>query len=395
MNTDYHQTIISLIKSAIKSESVNPPDNINWGKVLGISENHQMTPIIYYGIHNSNINLSGDIKNKFKQSTYSSTALNEQQNYAISDLFKEFSYNNIDYMPLKGMLLKQLYPNPEMRVMSDIDILIKIEQYDIISKIMKNLGYNEITESDHEFVWRKPPMIVIELHKRLIPSYNKDYYAYFGDGWQLAERSEYEDNRYEMSAEDKLIYIFTHFAKHYRDGGIGIKHLIDIWVYKNNYQNLDERYIKEELTKLQLYEFYLNILTTIDVWFKGTPSNNITDLITYRIFDSGTYGTHENKVIASAIKDSKANDSAVKTRRKKIIKTIFLPYSSMCKRYTILKKIPLLLPIFWMVRIINVILFKRENIRRQKADMSIITNENIDKYHDELIHVGLDFNFKE
>ena len=44
----------------------------------------------------------------------------------------------------------------------------------------------------------------------------------------------------EMSAEDEMIYIFTHYAKHYRAAGVGIKHILDLWVYKLYKPELDK-----------------------------------------------------------------------------------------------------------------------------------------------------------
>ncbi len=94
---------------------------------------------------------------------------------------------------------------------------------------MNRLGYLPGVESNHEYVWDKKNMLHVELHKMLIPSYNKDYYAYFGDGWRLAKK--YDGSEFKMSDEDTFVYIFTHFAKHYRDAGIGIRHITDIYVY--------------------------------------------------------------------------------------------------------------------------------------------------------------------
>lgn len=38
-----------------------------------------------------------------------------------------FDAGGIDYMPLKGSILKDLYPRHEMRMMGDADILIRME----------------------------------------------------------------------------------------------------------------------------------------------------------------------------------------------------------------------------------------------------------------------------
>ena len=71
---------------------------------------------------------------------------------------------------------------------------------------MESLGFAEKLESDHELIWQKPSAY-IELHKRLIPSYNQDYYAYYGEGWNLAKKC--DGTRYSMTDEDQMIYLFT------------------------------------------------------------------------------------------------------------------------------------------------------------------------------------------
>ena len=292
-------------------------------------------------------------------------------------------------MPLKGTVLKELYPKPEMRSMGDADILIKTNQYDVIKSLMQNLGYSEKIESNHEFIWKKNN-INIELHKRLIPSYNKDYYAYYGDGWRLAKLQ--NATRYSMTDEDQMIYLCTHFAKHYRDAGIGIKHIIDLWIYRKAKPLLDEEYIKNELTELQLYDFYVNVINTLSVWFDGKKADGKTDLITDVIFNSGVYGTGKTYILSEAVKISKST-KLVKT--KKFFKLTFLPYNSMCMKYPILKKAPLLLPILWIYRILRALLFKHNTIKIQKDTLEQMNAENIGKYQDSLNYVGLDFNFRE
>ena len=240
-------------------------------------------------------------------------------------------------MPLKGAVLKKLYPKPEMRVMGDGDILIKSEQYEIIREAMQSLGYTEFIESDHEFIWNKPN-IHIELHKRLIPSYNKDYYFYYGVGWKFAKPD--AGSCCKMSDEDTFVYIFTHYAKHYRDGGIGIRHITDLYVFLTSNPKLDKKYIETELNKLGLLKFYKNTINTIDVWFNNKQANDISDFITDRIFESGSYGTYVSHILSGAVKSSNFGKNA---KFKKVFNLIFPPYNDMSRKYLVLKKIPLLL----------------------------------------------------
>lgn len=383
--------IINIIKSALTGEKQDLPEDFDLVEAVNIAKRHSIIPIFYYGALNCGIDGNNPLMQQLFMSTCQIVAVSEQQMYFLNEILKNFDDEGIEYMTLKGTLLKKMYPKPEMRTMGDADILIKTEQYDKIKPIMEKLGYNEKVESDHEFAWIKKNSF-IELHKRLIPSYNKDYYSYFGDGWRLA--SVKEGTSYAMSDEDQMIYLFTHYAKHYRDAGIGIKHIVDLWVYRQN-KTLNEDYIKTELQKLCLFDFYKNTIDTLSVWFDNAENNETTDFITQIIFGSGTFGTHKAHLLSEAVKISKSKGNAANVKKDKLTKLIFLPFNSMCSKYPFLEKLPFLLPIMWIVRILNIILFKRNRIKEQNENLNVITDEGITSYQDSLNFVGLDFNFEE
>lgn len=385
-------SVITLIKSSLDCVYSPLPDDLDWDRVYRIVSAHQIAPLIYYGIRNADIAIPTEAMYKFRNSVLNSAVADEQQSQTLSSIFSAFENAGIDYMPLKGIVLKSLYPDTLTRVMGDADIMIHIEQYDKIKGIMTDFGFKQVVESDHELIWCKNE-IRIELHKRLIPSYNKDYYSYYGDGWRLAKPCGDSAHRFCLDANDEFIYLFTHFSKHYRDGGIGIRHFVDLYVYINANKSLNESYISEELKKLQLYNFYLNIRRTIDVWFNGSESDDITDFITFHIFESGSYGMQDSIILASAVKESKNHRSFYTTRLYQIIEIIFPKYRAMSKRYTVLKKSPYLLPLFWIVRFFDTLLTKRKNIGVQRGKVQLQTPENIMKYQSELHCVGLDFNF--
>lgn len=296
-------------------------------------------------------------------------------------------------MPLKGTLQKTLYPKTEMRKMGDADILINIEQYDTIRSIMKNLGYTEKYESDHEFTWEKKP-VHIELHKWLIPSYNKDYYRYYGDGWKTTKPQEEYAFRYRMDPDDEMIYLFTHFAKHYRDAGIGIRHLVDLWVFRKNHPDLNEEYICRELKKLRLLEFYENILHTLRCWFEDEPGDEKTEFITRHIFTSGEYGSAENARLSCVLRDAGNERSAESVKSKRFFRLLFPEYTEMSQKYRILQKTPVLLPVLWIVRILGQ-MFRFRKMNRFVKNRLNFKAEEVSVYQQALHYVGLDFNFSE
>jgi len=394
MTDSFRQGIIALINSALCGKAISLPDDFDIVKTAEYAKKNELVGLIYYGAINCGVDASSSSMQELFNQTCRFLMISERQVFTVEQVCKAFDENGIDYMPVKGTLMKNLYPKPDMRVMGDADILIKVDQYDKIAPVMEGLGFSQVFESDHEIAWRKPELFV-ELHKRLIPSYNNDYFAYYGDGWQLGRPCDNRPCRFEMSDEDQMIYLFTHFAKHYRDGGIGVRHLVDLYVYSRAKTEMNAEYLKTELGKLQLFEFYENIMNTLSVWFDGAKGDQKTEMITDTIFGSGIYGNRENHIAFEGIKDLKATNSAEGARRKRWLRIVFLPYKNMCQKYPFLEKFPFLLPIMWVVRWISTLLFKQDKIKKQQDDMKNLTADKIVTYQQALNFVGLDFNFKE
>ncbi len=388
---NFQKKFLKIIKSGFSDEDVTVDENFPWDRAVDFARDQCVDVMFWMGVQKSGVNMPPTYHSMLQRRAMMMIANSVRQENEARIIFDLLKQNNIEFLPLKGVILQYMYPEPAMRFMGDIDILIKTEQYKAIEQLMRNAGYDFDHESDHEYVWNKKNILYVEFHKKLIPSYNKDYFAYYGDGWQLVNQTADE---YKMSDEDFFIYIFTHLSKHYRRSGIGLKHFIDIWVYLRSKTGLDEQYIEGELVKLQLLEFYKNVRYTLQVWFDGAEENEASELITNRTFSVGVYGNSKNGVFSSAV--SMAADSLREDnyRTVRLLHAVFCPYTTMCKKYTFLKKFPVLLPVMWCVRIVTALLFRRENIKKVNTEISMLTDDNVNEYHRELKKVGIDFNFK-
>ena len=385
------RNILNLIKNAITEDKQFLDPSANWEEILSATKAAHIVPLICAGIHPQQ-EMAEETKKAFLHITYQSMMVDRSQSAALHKMETLFRENGIDYMPLKGAVLKALYPQPQMRSMGDLDILIRLDQYDRIRTLLIGNDFVEGEETDHELIWYKKPYTQFELHKHLIPSYNDDYYAYFGDGWKLAEKTQIP-GRYEMSAEHTLIYIFAHFAKHYRDGGIGIRHLVDLWVYRRAYPQLDQQYICDELDKLGLKAFYLNVQKTLDACFENGEETEVTTCIVDWVFGSKVYGSQEKSNEANALRVTKRSRSVAHAKLKSAWLQIFPVPAVMRKKYPLLKRAPMLLPVMWVVRWFAAIFHKRENISFQSKRLRAINRETVCKYQAELNFVGLDYNF--
>lgn len=384
------RAIITLLRAAVTGEKLPLPADFSLEEAQPYIRRHNIATLAYAGAVNCGIPRTDPAMKALFRDYCRYLLISEGQERALERIFAAFDENGIDYMPLKGCNMKALYPKPEMRVMGDADILIRLEQYVRISQILEALGFAAAGESDHEIPWRSEALY-IELHKRLIPSYNQDFYAYFGEGWQLAKCQ--RGTRYSMRPEDEMVYLFTHFAKHYRDGGIGCRHVVDLWVFRRAHPELDETVVKAELKKLRLVEFYENTLRLIAAWFEDAPSDDKMDFMTEFIIASGSWGEMESRVVSIGVRDMRRTKTVAEGRLHYFLRTAFPSCGTLQNKYTILRKFPWMLPLVWLCRPFYKLLFERNTLARHKDALNALTREKLDERHEMLQYVGLDYNF--
>lgn len=389
MNT-MQRGIITLLKSAVTETSLELPAEFDLQAAYPLLKRHHMATLVYDGAVRCGIDSSLPVMQKLFQSYVKLMLVSERQMAAVKRVCSAFDAASIDYMPLKGCVMKEKYPKPELRVMGDADILIRLEQYETIVPLMEELGFSAKMESDHELVWVSNDLF-LELHKRLMPSYNRDFHRYFGDSWSLAKVR--DGSRYSMTVEDGWIYLFTHFAKHFRDGGIGCRHMVDLWVYLRSVQKMDEEYVHCELSKFGLLTFHQHIRELLLVWFEDGKETTMSDFLTDALFNSGSFGTQDYRLLSWAVRDKKYSALGKNSRLMYLWQTAFPSVLLLKDKYTILRRAPWLLPVVWLVRPFYKILFERKSLERQKSDLKTLDEERVDARRAVLHEIGLDYNF--
>lgn len=388
---EYQRDLLALIKNAMNGTEYGVSEEFDWEKAYRFAVSQQLISLIYYGALRCPGFKESGMQQTFSKANAANVSISEWQLHAFGEIEEAFEKARISFLPLKGACLKSMYPYPEMRAMSDLDIFIKTEEYDKIKVIMTEMGYTEGSESDHELHWHND-RLCIEFHKRLIPSYNKDYYAYYRDGWAFAERIRDNSCEYTLKDEDFFIYIFTHFAKHYRDCGAGVKYVVDFYAFFKTHPNVDSEYIKTELRALGLDNFYENVVKLLKIWFGDEESDDISDFLTEKIFTRGVYGTKEDSVRSDGLKISKKHKNA---KLHYFFSVVFPSFSGMKTLYPILKKLPFLLPFCWVIRWFKALFTKSKNIKRELTNLKKYDAGAIAEYEEELNFVGLDYNFKD
>ena len=356
MKKDYLD-VIYLIRIAL-GEDINKNNfkKSNWEEIYKISKDQNISNLTFYGIEKLNINLKKELYNKW---------LSDREDYIINDIkqqeegkliIKKFNDANIDHVILKGSVLKEIYPTTDMRTMGDIDFLVRPKDRKKIKEIMLSLGYvSNVYNKGNEDVYMKKPIYDVEIHTQLLEK-NSIYYHHFKNPWNKLILK--EKNSYVFSLEDFYIFMIVHFAKHYLYAGAGIRNIIDIYLFHKAYDDeLNKSYIEKELKELELDEFEQDILVLIDSIFYDKRINKKTEEMIRVIFSSGMYG-NDKQIMSIGMME-------YKNKRRYLFHRIFPKVKIMKKKYPILNKVIILLPVFWIYRLVEEVIKRPKNIMRE------------------------------
>ncbi len=277
----------------------------------------------------------------------------------MAKISADLSAAQVLYLPLKGILLKKLYPQVGMREMSDIDILFEKSAVKAVRDVMLNNGYESVSfdKTNHD-IYTKPPFFNVEMHRELFDDiYLPKVYEYFSKKNYL---SAVDGVRCEMSAEDMYIYLTAHMYQHHMTAGTGIRPLIDLYLYLKRYGDMmDFSYICDELQKLSLTEYEASVRKLSQkLW---TPENlnaqEQAELDDY-IF-SGLYGS-KNQYIHNKVVNAINGSSSVS--KLDYIKSRFKVTERKVKSSPFFSKHPKLVPLMIITRPVKAVFTRPKSI---------------------------------
>lgn len=270
-----------------------------------------------------------------------------QQN-EFRQLIQTFEENHICSQPMKGIFMKQYYPKPELREMSDIDILINEDQIEQAERILADLGYVFVSKESHHDIYKKHNLL-LEVHWTMYDSQvdknQHDYFHNFSKSVQM-EGLQYT---YTFTREDFYIFMLSHMAKHFYSRGCGIRNLVDIYVYQKRFgSELDQTYIRKELKTCGIYDFARHMETLADIWLNQKECSEFYLQLFHYMLDCGIYGKDENGMW-NKFANVKIGNKATSALRLKLW-YLFPPMDYMVEWHPWVKGKPILLPIAWIGR---------------------------------------------
>jgi hypothetical protein len=208
------------------------------------------------------------------------TAIRQLQYSAqIKTIFELFEASQIPVISLKGLVLKNLYPQPELRNMCDLDVLINLEDFPEAMKLLRSLGYElpqnfDVNDPGHKHIeMHHPESLTVELHKTLWdPRYMKkqDIQFWFSHIWEHKRLVELDGVEFTaLSLDDELVNLIIHLATHLVYSGGNVRQLCDIALFLKHHEGkFDCAYVNDMLQRMNFFPFFQYVLLTCHLYFK-------------------------------------------------------------------------------------------------------------------------------
>jgi len=295
-------------------------EQIDWREFFHMCIFHKIGPLVLRGIYKlkTDFKIPDEFREKLKKHARSVGVRNLQNAQEMIRLGQLLNLNNIEFIPLKGVLFSQVaYGELGIRVSSDIDLLVKHNDFNRIEKVLFEQGYtNECNV----------PKLLSSLYLNINSEYNYDKYSQNGDrlfhiephryiGTKMMQADlgfnelfpftqkdkYYKTDLYTLDPEGMLITIGMHHGA--SDRWLYLKNVCDVAVLLSN-QDIDWRRVVEFSEKYKITELLLPGLvlsydcfgTAIPTEFKPFINSRIISLTKKRLNSDYLNCRHEKRI---------------------------------------------------------------------------------------------------
>lgn len=352
------EIMISLIRSTLNGEEYDIPGECDIASLFMLAKKHDLAHIVAQALEKRGLLPNDALGEAYKKQKLlavyrrSTLDITEERVCALFDKAK------IPYIPLKGAVLKHLYPEEWMRTSCDTDILIPPEEREKAIELLTGSGFRQESNGERDCSLIAPNGTNLELHFSVLCD-DKKRNSVLERVWDFARPSGGGTERYILTHEFFVFYHISHMQTHFMDGGCGVRPFIDLRLYSES-ANYSEEKLSSLLSECGSLEFYKGIKALCDVWFNSAEHTKVTKLLEEYIISGGVYGTREN--LGATGKHKKGNFFRY------IVSRIFMPREKLRLVYPKIDKYPILIPFYQVRRWFR--LFDKSTYNSAKSEIS-------------------------
>lgn len=358
----YSLIVVNICGCAIngRTPDLDLLDSLNLDDLLYISKKHMLSSMV--GLTLQKYGYSCSVFNKSISLAQSREIVYDNELKLVKSALDN---SGIWYMPLKGIVLKDLYPEFAMREMCDVDILFDSKRSLDVKEQMEKLGYETtVFNKFNDDKYLKTPFSSIEMHRVLYDDkHDKNLKNYYSNIKEKLIKDSDNCFGYHFTPEDFYIYLISHAYKHYFLGGTGLRSLVDIYVYlQKNHLNMS--YVSEEVEKLDISSFEKTIRELTFHLFNNQDLGQAENEMLDYIIESGVYGSVQHAVQNAVYRKKGKNNY--------ILRRIFGPIQkddpyreNFKKSYALFFKYPVLLPFLPFYRLFKALKNNPKRINKE------------------------------
>lgn len=330
-----------------------------------IAKKHDLAHLIGNALDKNGLLSDGsEVKKRFLQERNMAVYRCEQLQYEFNCICETLENAGIPFIPLKGSVLRPLYPEPWMRTSCDIDVLVQEKDLSAaIAALKTDLAYiTDEKRTSHDVPLYSPSGVLLELHFGLLEDEEREENA-LSRVWDYAFAKEGLQCHYVISKEAFYAYHIAHMMKHFEIGGCGIKPFIDLWILD---EGIFRRDSTQEVLSVMGANQFADVANRLSKAMAGEAEyDQYTLAMQEYIFRGGVYGSKENLVLSRQTKQG--------GKGKYIWRRIFPPYKTLATQYPFLQKCPISYP-FYILRRWVLLLFSKKARSKSKQELKIIKN---------------------
>ncbi len=370
--TTAQKLILQLIRYEINNKPVDASliSQVNedvLDEIFRCSSEHDVGYIVGSALHKLGL-LSGELQTAFFNEQLASMYRYERIKYESECIAKLFEEEDIKFVFLKGTVIRNLYPKPEMRMSCDVDILVLPEDIDRAGEVLKTkLSFAFDSRCGHEINWLSPSGLKVELHFTLLEREYK-IKELLDKVWEYAKPIQDGSSQHILSNEFFVYYHISHISKHFLNGGCGIRQFLDLWFIKNNL-SYDNKVLDDMLETSKLDKFADVVFDVANVWFSDNYEAKLPDGTEEYILN-GAFGSTENHVIMEKNKNNKS-------RLHMVLKLVFASGETIKNLYPQAMKHPVLIPYYSVARWCRIIF--KDRMKKQAGMIKAINAISDDK----------------
>lgn len=358
--------LINILGQFLKGENSTLPANADLNSLFEKAGIHSLSAVVCYALNGQIISGGFDdmaAAKKFQKALFATVILQTERILAFEKLLDIINDHNIKVVLMKGAVIKNYYPDENIRTFGDIDFLISPNDRDTLHNIMVDSGYDFQKTEPTVWVYVKGNE-KYEVHTALMPNAAAlgDKGAKFID---LAFSEVIETKRanvFELNPTYHFAFLLMHLAKHMASSGAGVRMYLDLAIMLKNEPNIDFDKVIDYSNDLNLYAFLVHAMNLCHNWFKidlpsGILKLQYDDLALMQeyVLQGGTFGFYDRNPAVQRLRDE--GDGGKFTA---ILKYIFPPYSQIKNAYKFLTGRPYLLPLAWPCRWFDGLFLRRK-----------------------------------